>query len=126
MQERGELLFFQSRCVEEMAMPLRNKAGCFNNRQWCLFIPLAVKFFALAATRTLFDPLLQSQVCIHVFPHRQKFFKPTKMRFQLSARELDPAFAGFVTGFNELAFLVIFPMSVFTVSDYIDQRACFL
>jgi hypothetical protein len=109
-----------------MAMPLRNKAGCFNNRQWTLFMPLAVKFFSLAAAHTLFDPLLQSQVCIHVSSNRQKFFQPILMRFQLSARELDPAFAGFVTGFNELAFLVIFPMSVFTVSDYIDQRACFL
>lgn len=47
------------------------------------------------------------------------------MRFQLSAREFDRAFVGFVTGFYELAFLVIFPMSVYIVSGCIlpSERA---
>jgi hypothetical protein len=102
-----------------MATPLRKKVGCFNNRQWSLFVPLAVQFFSLATARTLFDPMFQSQVCIFSRFSRAHIISELniKMRFQLSARELDPAFAGFVTGFNELAFLVIFPMSVYTVSD---------
>lgn len=86
-------------------------------------------FFAGHRPHFVWSHSPESGSCYIFLLHRGVCFSPaynTLMRFQLSARELDQAFVGFVTGFNELAFLVIFPMSVFTVSDYcIDQRAYF-
>jgi len=62
--------------------PLSND-GLLNAKQWALFIPLAVHFFSLATSDSLFTPLFQNQVRIGLNLHGKISNSPIHSFFAL-------------------------------------------